>query len=108
MLNLPKLVHDLQVEKQWLETMISALEIAERSPAHRFAGVLVNSLQASEASGCILHLKWSKKAELARLAGKIRRSGQQGQWEVARDGRRRSLAGRPKSAVIPFAMRNLV
>ncbi len=106
MLNLPKLVRDLQVEKRWLETIISALKIAERSPAHRFAGVLFSSLQAGEASGCILHLKRSKKAELARLAGRIRRSGQQGQLEVARNGRRRSPAGRLKSAVIPFAAGN--
>lgn len=105
MLNLPKLVQDLQAEKRWLEAMIAALEIASRSPAQRFADVLVDSLQASEASGCILHLKRSKKAQLARLAGRVRRSGPEERPEIAR-GRRRSprvLARRLKAGVIPFA-----
>lgn len=73
-MNLPRLLQDLHAEKRWLETMIAALEVASRSPAHRFTGVLVSSLQKGAARGCIVRLNRQKKAELARLAKQVRRA----------------------------------
>lgn len=73
-MNLPRLLEDLHAERQWLETMIAALEIASRTPAHRFTGALISSLQDEELPGCILHLGKHKKAQLARLAERVRRA----------------------------------
>ncbi|HYM13340.1 MAG TPA: hypothetical protein VEU62_21555 [Bryobacterales bacterium] len=72
-MNLPRLLQDLHAEKRWLETMIAALEIASRTPAHRFTGVLISSLEDGELPECILHLGKQKKAQLARLAEQVRR-----------------------------------
>lgn len=73
-MNLPRLLQDLHEERRWLETMIAALEIASRTPAHRFTGVLISSLQDEELPRCILHLGKQKKAHLARLAERVRRA----------------------------------
>jgi hypothetical protein len=89
-MNLPKLLRELHAERQWLETMIGALEVASRSPAHRFTGILVSSIQNGEAGQCILHLRRRKKAELARLAGLLHR-----------DVRRRRRA---EAKIVPFAL----
>jgi hypothetical protein len=73
-MNLPRLLNDLHAEKRWLETMIAALEITSRTPAHRFTGVLISTLQDGELPECILHLGKQKKAQLARLAQQVRRA----------------------------------
>ena len=100
-MNLPRLLRDLHAEKRWLETVIAALEIASRSPTQQFAAVLVSSLEAQRWGGRILHLSRSKKAELARLAGQVRRlSG-----KAIHQGRaaNSSVTRQPRAKVVPLS-----
>ena len=96
-MNLSKLLQDLHAEKRWLETMIAALEIASRTPAHRFTGVLISSLEEGELPECILHLGKQKKAQLARLAEQVRRA----------DLRRRGRTGERLISIEPDARRRV-
>ena len=69
-MNLEKVLKDLHAEKQWLESMIGALETASSSPAHR----LIRSLtQSRRARG--LRVGSRKKSELARLAQLVGKNG---------------------------------
>ena len=73
-MDLRKLLKDLYAERRWLETMIGGLEVAARSPAHQFTGMLVETLRNAGTDGCIAHLPQRKKTELARLARLVRSS----------------------------------
>lgn len=66
-MNLEKVLKDLHAEKQWLESMIGALETASISPAHRLIRSLDHSLwHGRRARG--LRLGPRKRTELSKLA----------------------------------------
>ena len=73
-MNLNKVLKDLHAEKQWLESMIGALETASSSPAHRLIRSLNQSLWHGRRA-CGLRVGPRKKSELARLAQLVGRNG---------------------------------
>jgi hypothetical protein len=73
-MNLEKVLKDLHAEKQWLESMIGALEAASSSPGHRLIRSLDQSLwHGRRVRG--LRVGPRKNSELARLAELIGRNG---------------------------------
>ena len=73
-MDLEKVLKDLHAEKQWLESMIGALETASSSPAHRLIRGLDQSLwHGRRVRG--LRVGSRKKTELARLAQLVDRIG---------------------------------
>ena len=72
-MNLERVLRDLHAEKQWLESMIVALETASSSPAHRLILGLDRSLwNGRRARGVRIGAR--KKSELARLAQLVDRN----------------------------------
>jgi len=73
-MNLDKVLKDLHAEKQWLESMIGALETASISPAHRLIRSLDQNLwHGRRARG--QRVGPGKKSELAKLAQLVGRNG---------------------------------
>ncbi len=72
-MNLEKVLKDLHAEKQWLESMIGALETASSSPAHRLIRTLDQSLWHGRSERG-LRVGTRKKSELARLARLVGRN----------------------------------
>jgi hypothetical protein len=69
-MNLDKVLKDLHAEKQWLESMIGALETASISPAHRLIRSLDQSLWHDRRTRG-LRLDARRRTELAKLAKRI-------------------------------------
>ncbi|MBI3666387.1 MAG: hypothetical protein HY236_09225 [Acidobacteria bacterium] len=73
-MDLDRILKELHAERQWLETIISALEVAALSPAEQFTSTLVRELNGERSSRRTLYLGPRKKMHLARLAGQVRKT----------------------------------
>jgi len=73
-MDLPKVLEDLYAEKRWIQDLITALEIATRSPQQRFAAKLVETMREGYSARSILKLQAKRRDELDRLAGAVRRN----------------------------------
>ena len=73
-MDLDRILNELHAEKQWLETIIGALELAARSPAEQFTARLARGLGDGRSHRRPIYLGQQKKTELARLAGRVQRN----------------------------------
>jgi hypothetical protein len=73
-MNLEKALRELNAEKQWLEGVIGALEIASVSPAGRLLQSVGRSVSPF-ANGQGLRIGARQKSELAKLAQMVRQAG---------------------------------
>lgn len=71
-MNIDKVLDDLNAERQWLETVIGALEITSRLPAYRLVRILDQSLLERRSPGQRLHFGPRRKGELVKLAQLVR------------------------------------
>jgi len=70
---LDQLLKQLYLKKQWLDTMITSLESATRSPDHRFIESVTQVLAQSPQRKPTVDLDHQQKLRLARLANQVRR-----------------------------------
>lgn len=73
-MDLIAVLEDLHAEKQWLDRIIAAAEVAARSPSHQFMCLLASTLGRRSPSH-ILRLRRPTKSRLQRLAGRLQREG---------------------------------
>ena len=71
-MDLDKALNDLNAERQWLDSVIGALEIASASPAHRLVRSLDQTLWPGGRSGG-MRLGPRKRTELSKLAQLVRK-----------------------------------
>ena len=71
-MNLDKVLDDLNAERQWLDTVIGALEVTSRLPAYRLVRILDQSLLERRSPGQGLHFGPRRKGELVKLAQLVR------------------------------------
>ncbi len=93
-MHLRALLDELYAEQSWLEMLIAALAVVQRSPAHPLGERLLARLQSANRRGWMMRLSERKKLELFRLASRI----------VSTAGQRppTSGAGPPRSKIVPF------
>jgi len=72
-LDLDQLLKQLYLKKQWLDTMITSLESATRSPHHRFIESVTQVIAQSSQRKPTVDLDHQQKLRLARLANQVRR-----------------------------------
>ena len=70
---LDQLLKQLYLKKQWLDTMITSLESASRSPHHRLIESVTQVIAQSSQRKPTVDLDHQQKLRLARLANQVRR-----------------------------------
>ncbi len=71
-MNLDRVLEDLHAERQWLDTMIGAVELVSNSPSHRLIRKLDRSLGRNGSARIGLRLDHQQRAALLRLAHQVR------------------------------------
>ena len=72
-MDLRRLLWELHAEQRWLDAMLATLETVSRGPASAPAEALVRSLHRDAFRGMV-NLPPARKAELSRLARRVRRT----------------------------------